>query len=123
MLAFGKSTGGGRRSSKREAAPLIVLLTTRSKVHKGILVDISATGARIRCDDLPSHNDEGILKVEGVNTFAIVRWRNDFECGVQFEEPLSQAEVIALRREVVNGTGLPADMKAALDDWVLGIAR
>jgi hypothetical protein len=101
----------------------MALLTTRSKVHKGVLVDISATGARLRFDNLPNRDDEGFLKVEGLNMFAIVRWQNDIECGVQFDEPLSQAQVIALRREVVNGAGLPAEMKAALEDWVLGIAR
>jgi hypothetical protein len=101
----------------------MALLTTRSKVHKGILVDTSATGARLRFDDLPNRDDEGFLKVEGVNMFAVVRWQNDLDCGVQFYEPLSQAEVIARRREVVNGAGLPAEMKAAMKGWVLGIAR
>jgi hypothetical protein len=123
MFAFGTSTGGGRRSDKREAAPLAALLTTRSKVHKGVLIDISATGARIRSGDLPSCDDEGYLQVEGVKTFASVRWRNEHECGVQFDEPLTQAEVIGLRREVLSAAGLTTEMKAALDDWVLGIAR
>lgn len=37
----------------REAAPLMVLLTTMAKTYQTVLVDISATGARLEGDDLP----------------------------------------------------------------------
>ncbi|WP_205481677.1 PilZ domain-containing protein [Sphingomonas arenae] len=123
MVAFGRSSGGGRRAGKREAAPLIAILSTLSKTYEATLVDMSATGARLRADTLPEVDDELNLRVGRVKTFASVRWRKDGECGVRFYEPLLQQEVIAVRLEAARGRGLNPASCAALDDWILGVAR
>jgi hypothetical protein len=123
MVAFGKATGGGRRDESREAAPLSVVMTTVSRSYTAELVDISATGARVRCNELPAVGDELNLSVGRIKTFCSVRWRRDHECGVLFYEPLMQADVISVRREVAEGHGLDPAMRAAMSDWVLGIAR
>jgi len=123
MVAFGKSSGGGRRVGKREAAPLVATFTTRHGTYRGILVNVSTTGARIRSDNVPSIGEEGALTIEKVKTFCTIRWREDGEFGVEFDQPLSTAEETNLRREVARGKGLPADVRAALDDWTLGLAR
>lgn len=123
MRGFGRSKGGGRRDEQRQFATLSVLLTAISKTYEAELGDISATGARLRACVLPSIGEEGELTVGRVRTFCKVRWRNERECGVQFYEPLAQMEVIGIRREARDGTGLPPVFRAALDDWVLGIAR
>jgi hypothetical protein len=75
MFAFGKSPGGGRRTATRDAAPLIVLLTTIAKTHQTVLVDISATGARLKGDELPPVGAELCVTVEQVKTFATAMWR------------------------------------------------
>ena len=123
MIAFGKASGGGRREGNREAAPLSVVMTTLSNSYTAELVDISATGARVRCNDLPAVGDELNLTVGRITTFCSVRWRHDHECGVLFYEPLLQEDVIAVRRDVAEGAGLDPAMRAAMSDWVLGIAR
>jgi len=123
MMAFGRSSGGGRRDSSREAAPLCVVLTGLSKTYEAVLVDLSATGARVRSSKLPSVGDDLYLSVCKVKAFCIVRWQRGDECGVRFDEPLLQDEVMSVRREVLTGAGLPTVFRAALDDWVLGIAR
>jgi len=58
-----------------------------SKTFKAVLVDISATGARVRSDELPSVGDEFYLSVCRVKTFT-VRWLSKGEYGVHFYEPL-----------------------------------
>ena len=123
MVAFGKSSGGGRREDPREAAPLCVTMTALSKSYTAMLVDISATGARIQSHELPEVGDETFLAVCRVKTFCSVRWKSGNECGVQFYEPLLQDEVISVRRDVRDGMGLPPALRAAMEDWVLGIAR
>lgn len=123
MAEFGKSVGGGRREDKREPSPLSVLLTGLAKSHDAELVDISATGARVRGLSLPHVGEELNLAAGRVKTFCTVRWRRDDECGVQFYEPLLQAEVIGVRREVRDGAGIAPAFRAAFDDWVLGVAR
>jgi hypothetical protein len=100
-----------------------VLLTGLSKTYEAELVDISATGARISSGRLPSVGDELNVLVGPVKTFCIVRWRRDDECGIQFDEPLLQREVISVRREVSLTAGVPPAFKAALEDWVLGHCR
>ena len=37
-----------------------------------------------------------------------------------FDEPLETDDLTELRRNVRASRGLPRDVKAALDDWVLG---
>lgn len=123
MIAFGKASGGGRREDSRESAPLTVVLTTVSNSYSAELVDLSATGARLRCADLPAIGVELNLTVGRIKSFCTVRWTSDDECGVQFFEPLLQADVISVRSEVAAGMGIDPSLRAAMDDWVLGVAR
>jgi len=123
MNAFGKASGGGRRTASRETAPLMVLITRLSQTIEAVLVDLSATGARITGVHLPPVGEEVFFSVLRLKTVAVVRWRNGNECGLQFYEPLPQVEVITVRRAVASGAGLDPAVKAALDDWVLGLAR
>lgn len=122
-MAFGKASGGGRREDSRVSAPLAVVMTTLSNSYTAELVDLSATGARLRCSDLPAIGVELDLTVGRIKSFCTVRWTGDDECGVQFYEPLLQADVIAVRSDVAAGMGLDPALRAAMDDWVLGVAR
>jgi len=123
MMTFGKRIGGGRRADGRISAPLMAILTTRAKRHVAELIDISATGARLRGNDLPAHGDEVLLAVDRVQAFSVVCWHDADDCGLQFDEPLSQDALVDVRREVAEATGIPVGMRAALDDWVSGTAR
>lgn len=123
MVAFGKASGGGRREGSRETAPLCVIMSSISKSYTAVLVDISATGARVRSAELPAVGEELYLTVGRTKTFCTVRWKSGLDCGVQFYEALLQDDVISVRREVSSGAGLDPTMRAAMEDWVLGVAR
>ncbi len=123
MIAFGRAYGGGRRDGPREAAPLSVVMTTVTKSYTGALVDLSATGARLRCDDIPATGVELFMTAGRIKTFCTVRWTSELEFGVQFYEPLLQADIISVRREAAAGIGFDPSLRAAVDDWVIGVAR
>ena len=47
----------------------------------------------------------------------------DAERGLAFETDLSTSDETRLRQAVALARGLPPDIRAALDDWTLGVAR
>ena len=119
-MTFGKSSGGGRRAAPREAAPLLAVYTTVTSSHSALLVDVSSTGARLRTPDLPEEGDELLVTVDKVKIFGSVAWARDGEFAVAFDEPLGGEALHLLRQNVRASFGLPPDVKAAVDDWVLG---
>ena len=123
MGTFGKCKGGGRRSAARTTAPLLALVTTLKDSHSAALVDVSSTGARLRGTGLPHEGEALFISVEHMITFGTVAWAHDGELGVAFDRPLDSDDEQYLRQKVALTAGLPPDMKAALDDWMLGAAR
>ena len=123
MSTFGKRNGGGRRRATREQRPLVAMFTTRTRSHSALLVDLSATGARLRGSDLPGRDEDLILHVEGLAAYGIVKWSRLGFCGIAFDDPLSPGEIKTLERAVNLARGLPPELKAAMDDWSLGLAR
>ena len=123
MNAFGKRNGGGRRSAARTVAPLVALVTTVARSHSAVLVDLSRTGARIRGDDLPATGEDLMFVVEKVRAFAKVAWSREGECGIEFDGPLPPGDVQALRQAAARSAGIRPEVKAAMEDWMLGMAR
>jgi hypothetical protein len=123
-MAFGKCGGGGRRSAAREAAPLIAVCTTVTASHSATLIDISNTGARLHCSRaVPEKGEELLVTVEGIRAFGRVIWNYKDLCGVAFDHPLAAEDFDFLRKKVATSAGFTAEMKAALDEWTLGVAR
>ena len=123
MGSFGKCGGGGRRLASRQVAPLIAVVSTLSTSHAATVVDISATGVRLRGDDLPDVGAELILGIENIRSFGCVAWRRTGECGIAFDDALSAAEVDLVRRKAAASRGLSPEMHAAFEDWMVGLAR
>ena len=123
MAVFGKRMGGGRRSAARREGPLIAVLTTLKGSHSAVLADISATGARLRAAQLPDMGEVLTLRIDAVEAFGAVIWVEADECGIAFDRPLAPDEEQLLRQKVAETHGLPPDIKAAYDSWVLGCAR
>ena len=123
MTVFGKRMGGGRRSAARREGPLIAVLTTIKGSHSAVLADISATGARLRAAQLPDMGEVLTLRIDAVEAFGAVIWVEADECGIAFDRPLPPDEEQLLRQKVAETHGLPPDIKAAYDSWVLGCAR
>jgi hypothetical protein len=86
-------------------------------------VNVSTTGARLRGSDLPQEGEELLLSVDSVRAFGTVVWSESGECGVAFDTPLAIEEAEALRYRAAKTAGFTPELKAALDDWTLGLAR
>jgi len=123
MRSFGKCRGGGRRSSERQAAPLIAVVTTLKEAHNAVLVNISQTGVRLRGDNLPDEGAELFVSVERIRSFGTVAWKDAGECGICFDGPLPAADVAAIRSGATKGGPLALQFQTAFDDWTQGLAR
>ena len=119
-MTFGRSEGGGRRGAPREAASLLAVYTTVTKAHSALLVDVSSTGARLQTPDLPQEGEELFVTIGTVKAFGSVAWVREPAFAMAFEEPLRAEDLDILKDNIRAARGLPAELKAALDDWVLG---
>lgn len=123
MSVFGKCVGGGRRSAARMDVPLVAVVTTLHESRSAIVVDVSATGAKLRGTNLPKSAEDLFLTVEGIVVFGTVAWEENDERGVAFDAPLAPRDEALLKRKVDEARGLPPELKAAFDDWAVGFAR
>ena len=115
----------GRRSEPR--AYVVVpaaaeALTGRRQVR---ILDVSRAGARIEGNDLPSAGKDIILKCAGVDTFGTIAWSTGGRCGMQFEEPISGGELLALRElsAAIEKSEMTPEERQAAADWANGLAR
>jgi len=122
-MRFGKSVGGGRRLDPREPAPVLSTIFTLSWTASAILVDVSRTGARLCGQRLPDEGEELILSMEGIRTYGTVAWAHGDQCGIRFGELLPTESLERLRGSVARARGLAPELKAAYDDWTIGVAR
>ena len=120
MNTFGKSAGGGRRAAPREIAPLLAVYTTVTRAHSALLVDVSSSGARLRTPYLPIEGEELFVTIGTVKAFGSVAWVREDQFAMAFDEPLETEDLDHLRAVVRNSFGFSPDIKAAIDDWVLG---
>lgn len=123
MSIFGKSFGGGRRAAPRTDAPLIAVITTLTESHSVLVVDVSATGVRLSGTELPKMGTDLVVTIAEVRAFGTVAWSEHGECGMTFDVPLSNADVERLKLRVSTARGLPPEIKAAFDNWVIGCGR
>lgn len=122
-MSFGKRNGGGRRTAQRDPAPSTAVFTTVTESCAAEMVDLSATGARLRSPQVPELEEELIVTVDTVRAFGRVAWVRGNQFGISFEDPLVPAEVVMLKGKVARPTGLSPEVDAALDDWNTGLAR
>jgi hypothetical protein len=123
MQCFGKSSGGGRRLAPRETAPVMATIFTLFRSSSAVVVDVSASGARLRGERLPDEAEEVIVCIDGLRTYGSVAWAIGDECGIKFGEELPADWLEGLRARVARVRGLPPELKAAYDDWMVGVAR
>lgn len=70
--AFGKASGGGKRSAVRSAVPLPVIVRSLADTTSAALVDISETGASVEGSRLPQPGEDVELGVGELSTFGTV---------------------------------------------------
>jgi len=106
------SAGAGQqpRSPRRRVA----LGGTLEMLSGNLSVDVrnlSCTGALVEGERVPDAGRDVVLKAPGLDCFGTVVWSDGSRCGIRFDEPLSQAEVVELHRitpEAVRSAELDA---------------
>lgn len=127
MADFGKRRDGpgGRRAAAREPVLLNAALLTLRASRTVTLLDVSATGARMRVKEPLFLGQEIWLKINPADLFATIVWLDAEECGILFDQPLTEAEAAALqaRGKVVFCAGLTTDEQLGAEDWNTGLMR
>jgi hypothetical protein len=102
---------------------MTLVFTTLTRSHSAILIDLSRTGARLSGEDLPEEAEYLTISLGGMRVFGTIAWCHGGECGVTFEEVLSEANLRLLGSKAAKVSGASLELKAAFDDWNNGFAR
>ena len=86
--------GASRRQSIRSRVLMVAKLATPARDIDVRIRDISSGGARIEGVDLPRPGSDVILERGGFQGFARVIWSHGNAAGIQFDEPLDEAELM-----------------------------
>jgi hypothetical protein len=115
----------GRRVEPRACIVLPATVDALSGRRRISLLDVSHSGARLEGPDLPAAGRDVILRCGEVDTFGMVIWTVPGRCGVQFDDPISTPELIALREVAVAAeqAGMTPEELQAAADWMNGLAR
>ena len=101
------------------------VVSTVEESRAVVLVDLSATGARLRGRELPRAGESLWVKIDSVRRFGLVCWSTGRECGVEFDDAILPFELSRLRSEIKRATltSGPLDRRLAQQDWETGFAR
>jgi hypothetical protein len=124
-VGFGKRLDGpgGRRKSQRARVLLSVAMHTVGASRTASLLDVSATGAKLRVRLPLRLGDEVWLSILSNELFGKVVWVGEEECGVTFETPIPEAIAAKLqqRGRVVPMPRLSLEEQLAIEDWKAGL--
>ncbi len=98
-------TEGGRDLRRRWARQPMILaarLITVTNEYRVRIRDLSAGGARVQGEELPDEGTDVLLKRGEFETFGAVAWVHDGQAGIEFDEPLDEAEVARLRAAPIH---------------------
>jgi hypothetical protein len=89
------------------------------------LLDLSTSGARLRGRDLPAPGEEVIVLLGRLEAFGSVVWRDEGQCGISFDVPLSEnaQSVVERERGPSSFATINRDDILAASDWQNGLAR
>ena len=88
----------GRRAHPRLRLRLPATLITLDGQGPAVLENISATGARVHSPLVLRQGASCILRLPGLELFADVAWCIEHRCGLHFERPISNAQLLAMRQ-------------------------
>lgn len=93
MRTFGVSQARGRRSVPRVKSPLMAVLSTPAGAYPSTLIDISRTGARVRGEHLPNVGEQAFFVADSVLAYGEIAWCEGDTCALEFDTPITAAEV------------------------------
>lgn len=86
-----------RRTSQREEVVLAGSAYGLGRSRSVIVSDLSLEGARLDARDMPAPGADVLVVVGPFDGLARVVWRSDDRCGVEFDEPLPDYMVSAMK--------------------------
>lgn len=115
----------GRRGRNRLRARLPAKVVTLNGTRNTVLLDLSATGARIKATAEMVRGQQAILTWSRYEAFGSLIWVDRGQCGIAFDETL-HPEVLFATRDLDASSRLPSDLE--LDrhrarEWVAGTRR
>ena len=112
--------GSGKRSAPRVRSQLPARVETLNGIEPAVLENVSRTGARLIVDGL--RGGQCLIMVCGsLDCFGIVQWSDGKSIGLAFDDPLSDEQVLEVRRASDAGVNISqVDARAAAADWVDG---
>jgi hypothetical protein len=121
-MAFGKRIDkpGGSRRSPRENLISRTVLMAMTESHTVDLLDLSTSGARLAGCDLPSPGQDVLMLIGRLEAFGTVVWREEDQCGIEFDIGLSETALSTLQNECRQTARIGG---AAAEDWLFGSAR
>jgi|SRR5579884_2980398 len=96
---------GGRRRGVRERANIAISLYSIEQSRVAMLADISESGCRLTGTALPAVGEDVLLKVNDVELFGSIVWKDGNDRGVQFDEPITQASIEQVRKAIARERG------------------
>lgn len=78
-----------RRRAQRATVSLPATVVTMSAYQYLDVLDLSATGGKLRGDSLPELGKTALFRLDGYETLCKVMWVENGVCGVKFEELLA----------------------------------
>src|SRR5689334_15482302 len=107
---FGRRMDGptGRRRAARERLSLPVSLYSVDQSRVALLADISQSGCRLQGMALPEVGQDVLLKAADVELFGQIVWKDGSERGVEFDEPITEADLDDLRQVLSRQDGREA---------------
>lgn len=100
-MPFGKRIDGpaGRRRVLREDVFLAAIAQSLKSTRPVVVVDVSPNEAKLQGCDFASLDRDVQISVGGVDLFAQIAWTSHGECGVTFDEALSDEMVELIKRD------------------------
>lgn len=120
MRSFGKRLDGpgGRRAARRESVLLSAALNSINASRSVTLLDVSRTGARMRCPEPLKLGQQIWLRVSPADIFGTIKWIDRDEYGILFDAELDDEDVadLEVRGRVVFCAGLSPDEQLGAED-------
>ena len=115
----------GRRAELRAPIRLPVAIETLDGKKRISLLEASLNGARLEGAGLPAVGRDVMLQCRDIEAFGTIVWAAGERRGLHFDEPISIAELVALRRAAVatDEAGMTPEEIEAAADWESGLAR
>ena len=88
-----------RRRREREAVTLAGSAYGLGRSRSIIVSDLSAEGARLDARDMPAPGDDVLVVIGPFDGLATVAWRSDDKCGVEFDEPVPDYMLGAMKND------------------------